>query len=410
MTGYDTKTNSAISPLLLKGSKLSFERKARIRELNEEENKLIASLPSDDPLDPNRRKRVLATWPEIIEQPQSIKTTLEYNEAAISKVAERIAEGDYRQIYMVGCGDSLTCHNALQCLFETLTFLSAHPIQALDFAYYPPSNLDQHSVVICLSSSGKTPRTVEALYTAQSAGAFTIALTNTAGSTLDQEAEISFSINATRIGWPTQSSTSAMAVLAKLAVEIGLHSSKSIDRSETLFQDLNQIPRLIESIISGQRKQTGNIAKGLFWNARKCAQKEAAVPTVHFSAAGPALASAIFGAAKLRECTPLHGQSIHLEEFHHYTSVKPGENLIIIAPNGPSRARALDTARHASFWGASPIGITMDNDDLLSGYFEQVVQVPFIDEMLSPFLCTIPLQMLAVQVAECEFEAADFDT
>ena len=300
MTGYDTKKNSAISPLLLKGSKLTIERKARIRELNEEENKLIASLPSDDPLDPNRRKRVLATWPEIIEQPQSIKTTLEYNEAAISKVAERIAEGDYRQIYMVGCGDSLTCHNALQCLFENLTFLSAHPIQALDFAYYPPSNLDQHSVVICLSSSGKTPRTVEALYTAQSAGAFTIALTNTAGSTLDQEAEISFSINATRIGWPTQSSTSAMAVLAKLAVEIGLHSSKSIDRSETLFQELNRIPRLIESIISGQRKQTSDIAKELFWNARKCAQKKAAVPTVHFSAAGPALASAIFGAAKLR--------------------------------------------------------------------------------------------------------------
>ena len=408
MTGFDKKSNNVTSPLLLKTSGLTFDQKNRIRQLNEQENELISSLPSDDPMDPSRRKRVLATWPEITGQPSSIKKTIESNSPKISKVAERIVNGRFQRIYMIGCGDSLACHHAVQHLFENLTGLTVLPIQALEFAYYPPCKLDKNSIVVCLSSSGATPRTVEALYTAQIAGAFTVAVTNTFGSVLDREADISFLIKATRVGWPTQSSTSAMAVLAKLAVEVGLHSSYSIDLVEKISRELNQIPKFIESIILRKREQTGDIAKEIFLSSRKSEQKHIAVPSVHFSAAGPALASAMFGAAKFRECTPLHGQLVHLEEFHHYTSVKPGENLIIISPNGPSRARAVDTVRHAKYWGVSPIGITM-GDDMLDKHFTKVVQLPLIDELLSAFLCTIPLQMMAVQAAEYEFEAADLE-
>ena len=36
----------------------------------------MAALPSDDPLDPKRRRRVDFTLPEILEQPEVIRTTL----------------------------------------------------------------------------------------------------------------------------------------------------------------------------------------------------------------------------------------------------------------------------------------------------------------------------------------------
>ena len=128
---------------------------------------------------------------------------------------------------------------------------------------------------------------------------------------------------------------------------------------------------------------------------------------MHFTAAGPALAAAVFGAAKIRECTSYHARSIGLEEFHHYTSVKPGETLLIIAPQGPSRARALDTARHARFWNATPLAVATEGDPLLLTYCADIVYVPKLDELLAALVCTIPLQMMAVQVAETEFEIAD---
>ena len=226
MNTQNREPNDAVSPLLLDDSTIGAERKEKIRELNDAENKLIASLPSDDPRDPKRRKRVLATWPEIIAQPQSVVSSLARNEDAIANAAERIVAGRYRRFYLTGCGDSLACHIALQRLIETVTGLSAHPVQALELAYYPPVRLDKHAVVVCLSSSGTTPRTVEALYAAQSAGALTVALTNTQGSTLDRDAELSLLLDATRVGWPTQSSTSAMALIARLALEIGQRSAQ----------------------------------------------------------------------------------------------------------------------------------------------------------------------------------------
>jgi glucosamine--fructose-6-phosphate aminotransferase (isomerizing) len=401
---------TAISPLLLDSSRISNERKDRLRELNHKENALIASLPSDDPNDPKRRKRVLATWPEIEGQSKSMTSSLSRNEVGIQIAAERIATGNYTRLYLTGCGDSLACHIALKHLIETVTHLSANPVQALEFAYYPPAGLDETCIVICLSSSGTTPRTVEALYAAQSAGALTIALTNTEGSALDADADISFILDATRVGWPTQSSTSAMALVARLALEIGLRSAERKARSKELLAELDRIPQLIDSIISENRDKTAAIAQTLAPPPYKDRVKGNPVPTVHFTAGGPALASAIFGAAKIRECTSYHAQSIGIEEFHHYTSVKPGESLFIIAPDGPSRARALDTARHAEFWGAKAYGIAMEGDDLLSANCEQIVHVPRVDELLAAFVCTIPLQMMAVQVAQTEFDVADADS
>ena len=56
---------------------------------------------------------------------------------------------------------------------------------------------------------------------AQHRGSYTVALTNTAGSTLQSEADTSLKIEATRVGWPTQSSTAALALLLELAIRVG---------------------------------------------------------------------------------------------------------------------------------------------------------------------------------------------
>ena len=79
------------------------------------------------------------------------------------------------------------------------------------------------------------------------------------------------------------------------------------------------------------------------------------VRNVLFSGAGPNLASAMVGAAKVKECTTLHAVEIQVEEYHHYNSQKAGEPLFLLAPSGPSISRSIDTGRDALRWGGAPL-------------------------------------------------------
>ena len=56
-----------------------------------------------------------------------------------------------------------------------------------------------------------------ALDRARRRGALTVGLSNRAGSRVLAEADAAFVIHATRTGWPTQSSTAAMALLILIA-------------------------------------------------------------------------------------------------------------------------------------------------------------------------------------------------
>ena len=94
-------------------------------------------------------------------------------------------------------------------------------MQSLDLAYYASHIVTERSLVVALSSSGETTRTVEAVLVAQHHRALTVALTNTTDSTLAQECERTLFVDATRVGWPTQSSTAALALVLRLAGLLG---------------------------------------------------------------------------------------------------------------------------------------------------------------------------------------------
>jgi glucosamine--fructose-6-phosphate aminotransferase (isomerizing) len=130
-------------------------------------------------------------------------------------------------------------------------------------------------------------------------------------------------------------------------------------------------------------------------------------PLVHLCGGGPGLACAMFGAAKIKECTSGHAIAHPLEEVHHYTTTKPGETMIVIAPNGPSRARALETLRQVQAWGGKTVGILAEGDVALAAYCDTAIFVPPTPEILAAQSFTIPLHYIALAMARGEFERAD---
>ena len=62
---------------------------------------------------------------------------------------------------------------------EAMLGVPCEPMQSLDLAYYASQIVTERSLVLALSSSGETTRTVEAVLVAQHRRALTVALTNT---------------------------------------------------------------------------------------------------------------------------------------------------------------------------------------------------------------------------------------
>jgi glucosamine--fructose-6-phosphate aminotransferase (isomerizing) len=384
------------TPLLAADSPLDRKSRELIQGLYEKEQEKALGLPSDEALDPKRRRRVDLTRPEIFEQPDAIRTTLAKERGAIAAAARAFAAGISR-IYLVGCGDSLAVMVAARALFEQVLGVPAEPVQALDFAYYYHRPIDARTLVVTLSSSGATTRTVEAMLIARALGARTLALSNTAGSPLMTESDCALLIHAERKGWPTQASTAALALLIQFALDIARHQNAvGVD---ALQSALDAVPEQISAALDQHEPKIEAIA-----------EREAERLVYLYAGGGPAYASALFGAAKVKECSPDHGIAIPLEEFHHYNSQKRGDPLFLIAPRGPSLPRARDTAAEGRRWGGTIYSILTEGETSLDGLSHRTIALPDVPEPLSPLVYTIPVQLFAYHVAMAKFRRAEVAT
>jgi glucosamine 6-phosphate synthetase-like amidotransferase/phosphosugar isomerase protein len=229
---------------------------------------------------------------------------------------------------------------------------------------------------------------------AQHAKALTLAITNTASSSLDQESENTLLIEATRVGWPTQSSSAALALLLRLATEIGRH--RGLPQASELVRELDSLPDLMARVLD---ENDGPIAR--------IAADEAGKNVYLFSSGGPNWSAAIIGAAKVKEATPDHAIEIEIEEYHHYNTQKPGEPLFLLAPSGPSVPRAVDTGRDARRYGGQLYAITTVDEHAFDELANGVLRLPRVTEALSPLLFIVPAQMIGYHLGMAKFAVAE---
>ena len=382
------------SPLLAADSLLDDRQRRVVERVSQAERKGILALPTDAPLDPKRRRRVEATRDEMLQQPRAVEATWDQAVVGLQEISEIVANRRFDRAFLVGAGDSLAVMVAIRSLYERMLGIPCEPIQSLEFAYYRQHLVTPDSLVIALSSSGETTRTVEAVLVAQHVGALTIAVTNTPGSTLESESQRSLLIQATRVGWPTQSSTAAMALLMRLAVLTGIR--KQAPDAEELAGELSEIPESMTAVLAGLDPIIARIA-----------ESEAHRSTYLFSAAGPTFAAAIVGAAKVKETTPDHAVEIQVEEYHHYNSQKSDEPLFLFAPTGPSVPRALDTGHDARRYGGQLYAFTTSGEHAFDDDANQVIELPPVSEELAPLLYVLPAQMIGYHLGMAKFEAAE---
>jgi glucosamine--fructose-6-phosphate aminotransferase (isomerizing) len=355
---------------------------ARLRALRSEPS-------TDAPQDPARLARVERTRIEMLSQGPAIAATLAAARAPLAALAGTLRDRPLRQVVIAGCGDSWFVGMAARHAFETLLGVPCAAAQALDYALYDHVAAGPETLVFGLSAGGNTPAVMQALRAAAERGAVCVGLSNTPASPALTAFDAGLVVHATRHGWPTQSSTAAIALLVATAAALaGARASAPAHRLAALDAALAALPSLVETVTRMAGAPMATAADGC-----------AAAPLVLFTGAGPAFAAAAIGAAKLRELGPIHAIATPLEEMHHYRAQKRGDPLLLLAPDDASRGRALDTALVGAAVGGRTVALLGEDDPEIAALVETALVLPPVDPLLVPVAFAVPLHLFAHRFA-----------
>ena len=340
---------------------------------------------SDAPGDPERFRRVALTEKEMMSQGDAIRATLKANADPLAKIAADLKNRPVRRLAMVGCGDSWISGFGVRHVAERLLGTVCEPCEAFDFAAYGLDVVDAETVVVGLSSSGTTEPVIDGLMGATDRGAYAIGLSNTLGSPLMEEFPGSLHIRATRGGWPTQSSTAAMAL--KLALIAAVAEARGKDTS-SLDNALEALPRTVDSV-----------ATSFYGPARDIARRLARADLILLAGAGPHYAPAAFGAAKLKELAPIHALAFPLEEYHHYRTQKAGDPMFLIAPDEASHLRALETAIMSVGSDGTCIALVPEGESEIADVANVTWHLPPVAWETTPIVYSVPLHLFGYHAA-----------
>ncbi len=343
---------------------------------------------------------------EIFEQPQVLRDTFEgrlsLDSGTVNLGEIEISPEDLRgisRVVIIACGTSY--HAALmgRYLIETLARVPVDVEYASEYRYRD-FILDQKSLVVVVSQSGETADSLAALRAVKEGDPLTLAICNVINSSIARESKGVLSTHAgPEIGVAATKTFSAqMAALALLAIHLG-QIKKTVDSHESLalIQDLQRIPHKVEMLLS----EADNVEK-LAWDF---------VPFSHFLYLGRWInfPIALEGALKLKEISYMHAEGYAGGEMKHGPIALIDEKMptMAIVPKDRVYDKMLSNISEIKARVGHIIAVAFEEDEDIRDKVDDVIPIPSTNQLFTPFLTTIPLQLFAYYIAA--IRGADVD-
>ena len=302
------------------------------------------------------------------------------------------------QIQIVACGTSWHASLVGGYLLEQLAGIPTRVHYASEFRY-APSPLTANTLMIGVTQSGETADTLAALEMEKArrqglAADFQprlLGITNRPESNishivdqvLDIQAGIEVGVAATK--------TFLGQVLAFYGLALDLafrRGSQPVERLEALLSELKTIPQQIETLIKEQDRATEAIA-----------HQFTETQDFIFVGRGINFPIALEGALKLKEISYIHAEGYPAGEMKHgpIALLDAKVPVVTVAVPGSVYDKVLSNAQEAKARDARMIGVLPNGPDV--DFFDAHLPVPAVDELLSPLLTVIPLQLLSYHIA-----------
>ncbi|MEH2078274.1 MAG: glutamine--fructose-6-phosphate transaminase (isomerizing) [Nostoc sp.] len=344
---------------------------------------------------------------EIHEQPGVVRASLdayfnpgESTESPINLGLPADFYTDLEQIQIVACGTSW--HAALigKYLIEQLAEISTQVHYASEYRY-APSPVTANTLIIGVTQSGETADTLAALgmekerrqgkepkYQARLLG-----ITNRPESSLgDMVSHVISTLAGIEIGVAaTKTFTAQLMAFYALALDLAARrQTVSKDTLEKIINGLRQIPKEIEATLASQESLTEQLA-----------HEFAETKDFIFIGRGINFPIALEGALKLKEISYIHAEGYPAGEMKHgpIALLDAKVPVVAIAIPGSVYEKVISNAQEAKARDSRLIGVTPVNDGEAAEIFNDLLPISHVEELLSPILTVVPLQLLAYHIA-----------
>jgi glucosamine--fructose-6-phosphate aminotransferase (isomerizing) len=348
---------------------------------------------------------------EIYEQPGVVRTCLEtyldtaWNAASDAapvqlNLPDEVLDG-LERVQVVACGTSWHASLVGKYLIEQLAGIPTMVQYASEFRY-SPSPLTPHTLTVGVTQSGETADTLAALEMEQTrrqaSGEAALAprmlgITNRPESSLarllphiiDTHAGIEIGVAATK------TFTAQVMAFYFLALDLAYRrGTVSGDRLEEILEGMCQLPAQIELVLESQERYIEDLAHS-FGDTRDFI----------YLGRGINFPIALEGALKLKEISYIHAEGYPAGEMKHgpIALLDAKVPVVAIAMPGAVYDKVLSNAQEAKARDAQLIGVAPLDDEEAAFTFDSLLPVPLVEELLSPILTVIPLQLLAYHIA-----------
>ncbi|HQB19224.1 MAG TPA: glutamine--fructose-6-phosphate transaminase (isomerizing) [Bacteroidales bacterium] len=335
---------------------------------------------------------------EIYEQPNSIADSMRgrlnvkkeiVSLGGIVEYEETILQA--RRIIIIGCGTSYHAGLLAEYMFEELVRIPVEVEYASEFIYRNPI-IYEDDVVIAISQSGETADTLAAVNMVKEKGATVLGICNVVGSSIARATHAgSFTHAGPEIGVAsTKAFTAQFTVLTLMALSLAKRKGK-ISRTKyfEMIAELERIPKKVKYTLQTEAltKEVAHYIKDSR-NALYLGRK------YNFPIA-------LEGALKLKEISYIHAEGYPAAEMKHGPIALIDEEMpvIVIATNKGTYQKIISNIEEVKSRKGKIISIVFKGDQEVRNISDYVIEVPETDEMFSPFVSIIPLQLLAYHVA-----------
>ena len=296
-----------------------------------------------------------------------------------------------KRFIIAACGTSWHAGLVGEHIFESLIRVPVEVEYASEFRYRNPV-INEDDVLIVISQSGETADTLAAIDLAKRKGATVIGICNVVGSSIARNTHAgSYTHAGPEIGVAsTKAFTAQVTVLTLMALSLARKKGAiSLSYYYQLVNGLGAIPEKIEKIL----EKNDEIEK----IAHYFIDKHNAI----YLGRGVNFPVALEGALKLKEISYIHAEGYPAAEMKHGPIALIDEEMpvVVVATEQETYEKVVSNIQEVKSRKGKIISIVSEGDEIVKSMSDFCIEIPKTEELLSPLVASVPLQLLAYHVA-----------
>ncbi len=337
---------------------------------------------------------------EIQEQPSAIANTLRghFIDGRIVLDEQRMDIQELRdvdKVFVVACGTAYHSGMVAKYAIEHWCRLPVEVELASEFRYRDPV-LDRSTLVVAISQSGETMDTLEAVRHAREQKARVLAICNTNGAQIPRESDAVLYTHAGPEIGVAATKTFLAQIVANSLVGLALAQARGTKYSDEVAREYAEL----EAMSAAVAQVLGTVDQ-----VRELAHELVDAKVVLFLGRHVGFPVALEGALKLKELAYMHAEGFAAGELKHGPIALLEKDLpvVVVMPSPKGRAvlhpKLLCNIQEIRARGARTIVIAEEGDETVRPYASHLLEVPAVPTLLQPLVSTVPLQVLAAEIA-----------